>query len=126
MGKELDFLHATRESGDVADAVGTPDEKDYEMLAHIISTYEKRRPGMIQATLKQGRRDYEAGVHHMKSVFSKNGDAVISEDTNLIYQMELPADLVQIIETEFPTLFRSKKHFAWFKEKFPVLLIKAR
>jgi len=109
--------------GDVADAIGMPDEQDYEVLLKIIQRYDKTHPGFLSAARNAGRRDYEAGVHHKKRTFDKQSRAVISKDTNMTYAMELPADLVTAIERVFPSLFRSKKHFQWFKKNFSSLTI---
>lgn len=117
------LLTSAREEADIADAIGMPTEEDYNILASIFSAYERRRPGEIRRHLNQGRRDYEAGIHHMKKVFSSTGEAVVSTDTNLVYEFELPADLVMVIERAFPTMFRSRKHFNWFKKNFKKLTI---
>lgn len=108
--------------GDIADAIGMPDEQDYEVLADIIRKYERRNPGLIQATLKAGRHDYEQGIHSSSKLWK--GDTIVNEDSNMRYVFELPEGLVQAIEAVFPSMFRSKKHFGWFKKQFPKLTIK--
>lgn len=128
MSNNLDFqkqfLDATSEEGrDIADAVGMPDNVDYEVLLKIIQKFERRHPGLINYCIQMGRRDYELGVHKKKQIFDKSGKAVISKDSNMHYVFELPGDLVSAIEKVFPTMFRSPKHFRWFKKNFSKLTI---
>lgn len=122
---QSDFRDAinSRKGSDVADAVGMPDEQDYAVLMRIFQKFEARNPGLIQATLKAGRRDYKAGVHSRKQIFDKHERAVVSKDSNMTYVFELPANLYFAIEAVFPSMFKSKKHFAWFKKNFYKLTI---
>lgn len=120
-----DFLAAVDDNGkgDVANAVGMPDDKDYEVLLRIIQKYQKLRPGYLEQAVANGRADYGRGIHHKKQIFDKSGRAVISKDSNMVYVFELPADLVRAIERFFPSMFKSKRHFAWFKKNFYKLTI---
>lgn len=112
---------SNRGKGDIADAIGMPDEKDYEVLLKIIQKFEARHSGLIKATLEAGRRDYEAGEHGKNKLWT--GHATVSKDSNMVYVFELPGDLYHAIEAVFPSMFRSKKHFAWFKKNFYKLTI---
>ena len=118
-----DLLGAVNNRGkdDVADAIGMPDQQDYETLLSIIQKFEARHPGLIKAALYAGRRDYESGVHRRKQIFT--GKATISKDNNMVYVFELPAQLYLAIERVFPSMFRSRKHFASFKKNFYKLTI---
>lgn len=107
--------------GDLADAVGMPDEQDYEVLLKIFQKFEARNPGLIKASLEAGRRDYEAGVHRRKQTFT--GKATVNKDSNMVYVFELPAGLYHAIEAVFPTMFKSKKHLGWLKKNFYKLTI---
>lgn len=120
-----DFMDAVHNRGrdDMADVVGMPDEKDYERIYRIIQKFEKQNPGLLRASLEAGRRDYQLGIHKKKQIFDKNGRAVVSKDSNMVYVFEIPAALYMAIEKEYPTMFRSKKHFAWFKRNFQKLTI---
>lgn len=107
--------------GDIADAIGMPDQQDYEVLLKIIQKFEVRYPGLLKASLESGRRDYEAGVHRRKQIFT--GKTTVNESSNMVYVFELPAQLYLAIEKIFPSMFRSKKHFNWFKKNFYKLTI---
>jgi len=120
--KQLTDAVANRK-GDVADAIGMPDEQDYEVLLRIIQQYDKKHPGYLLAARDAARRDYQSGAHRRKQVFDSGNRALISKDTNMTYALELPAELVTSIERVFPSMFRSKKHFAWFKKNFSALTI---
>lgn len=124
---QLDFSQKIKaevdsRKGDVADAIGMPDQEDYETLLKIIQKFERKRPGLIHATLQQGRRDYESGAHRHTKLWE--GKTLVNKDSNMTYEMELPAELVDAIEAVFPSMFRSKKHFGWFKKNFYKLTIK--
>lgn len=124
---KLDFANSLKaevdsRKGDIADAIGMPDEDDYNMLYKIIQKFERAHPGLIQATLKAGRQDYENGIHRASKVW--NGDTIVNKDSNMVYSFELPSGLVTAIEAVFPSMFRSKKHFRWFKKNFVKLTIK--
>lgn len=117
-----DFTKAVNNSkGDVADAVGMPDEKDYETLLKIINNFERKNPGLIAAVLKAGRKDYETGKFRKNKTFT--GRATVNKQSNMTYDFELPIGLYQAIEAVFPSMFKSRKHYRWFKKQFPKLLI---
>jgi hypothetical protein len=120
-----DLLNSVRTSGkaDVADAIGMPDEKDLETLSRIIKRFERTHPGWIAYHLQTGRRDYELGIHHRKQTWDASGRALISKDSNMAYVFELPGELHSAIEKVFPSMFRSKKHLAWFKRNFIKLTV---
>lgn len=119
---QKDLLSSVRkETGDIANAVGMPDDHDLQVLTRIVKRFEKTHPGLIKASLQAGRRDYELGVHRGKKTWT--GKSTISKDSNMVYAMELPAALQMAIEKVFPTMFRSKLHFAWFKKNFKRLTI---
>lgn len=122
---------AGRGKGDIADAIGMPDQADYENLARIIAIYKKKRfpvvvagktvhvtgAVMIQHSLAQARHQYYLGIH------GKNKHSLVNKDSGTRYALELPADLYYAIEAMFPSMFRSKKHLRWFCKKFPGLTI---
>lgn len=110
-----------KEKGDIADAVGMPDDQDLETLTRIVKRFEKTHPGLIKASLLAGRRDYELGIHRGKRTWT--GKSTVSRDSNMVYAMELPTGLQMAIEKVFPTMFRSKRHFQWFKKHFMQLTI---
>jgi len=118
-----DFMNVVdnRKGSDIADSVGMPDEKDYETLLKIIQKFERKNPGLIKYCLEQGRKDYDLGVHSKKKIWT--GKTTVNKDSNMNYIFELPAGLYDAIEAVFPSMFRSKKHFAWFKKNFTRLTI---
>lgn len=119
-----DFMGAiNNRKGDVADAIGMPDEKDYEVLMKIFNKFERKNPGLIQATLAAGRKDFELGIHRKNKTWTN--EATVNRASNMVYHFELPLGLYQAIEQVFPSMFRSKKHFAWFKKNFYKLTIGA-
>jgi hypothetical protein len=121
---EKDLVGAViNRKGDVADAVGMPDEKDYEMLLGIFKRYERQYPGHIQFILKQGRREFEEGKYAKNLVWK--GKAEVNQFNNMTYVFELPPILFKRIEDVFPSIFRSKKHLGWFKRNFVKLTIGA-
>lgn len=99
---------------DVGDAVGMPDADDKRRLEAIIRKYEKNNPGEIafHRDTAKARMDNEF--------------AVVDKSSNRRYLFELPPKLHADIEAYIPTIFRSKKHFAWFCKNFPKLRIAAR
>jgi hypothetical protein len=120
---KLDLLGAVTNRGkaDIAEAIGMPDEQDYEVLLKIIQKFEAKHPGLIKATLEAGRQDYYGGAHRGKGIWT--GRTTVNKDSNMTYVFELPANLYYAIERIFPSMFRSKKHFAWFKKNFYKLTV---
>jgi hypothetical protein len=112
---------ANRGKYDLADAIGMPDAQDYEVLLKIIQKFEAKHPGLIAEKLAAGRADYEAGIHRGKRTWT--GKATVNKSSNMVYVFELPDDLYYAIEAVFPSMFRSKKHFTWFKKNFYKLTI---
>lgn len=119
-----DLIRATHDTkGDIADAIGMPDEKDYEVLLGIIQRFERKYPGLIKAAMEEGRRDFHDGIHR-KNLTWKN-DTVVNKDSHMTYAFEIPATLYMAIEQVFPSMFKSKKHLRWFKKNFYKLTIRA-
>lgn len=107
--------------GDIADAIGMPDEKDYEVLLRIIQRYERTHPGVLAHTVNTAREEFRAGRYGKRLVFDNK--ALVSKQGNITYDFELPEDLYRAIEQVFPSMFKSKKHFQWFKKNFHRLTI---
>lgn len=110
-----------RGKGDVADAIGMPDEKDYETLLRIIQRYERTHPGELSFVVKTARDEFKAGIYGKRLTW--DGGAIISKEMNVHYRFELPVGLGRVIEEVFPSMFRSKKHLHWFIKNFPALTI---
>jgi hypothetical protein len=118
----LDAVH-NRKGGDIADAIGMPDEKDLQVLTRIINRYEKTHPGVLAHTVNTARKEFKAGIYGKRLAEHNGGEAIVAEGTNTVYALELPEDLGRAIEEVFPSLFRSKKHLHWFRQNFPGLTI---
>lgn len=95
----------------LADAVGMPDDEDKRYIQRLLVAYDKKHPGEIQF-----HRDAARARQH-------NEWNVVDEDSHRRYLMEMPAGLHEKLEAYIPTLFREKKHFAWFCKNFPELMI---
>ena len=122
--KELLDTVANRGKGDIADAIGMPDQQDYETLKSIIQKYEKAHPGEIAFYVNLGRSQFEAGRYGRNLRWK--GEAEVNKDSRARLVLELPPNLGAAIETVFPSMFRSKKHLRWFTEKFPFLTISGK
>lgn len=118
-GELLDSV--AKRKGDIADAIGMPDQKDYETLLRIIQRYNQTHSGVLQHTINEARREFQAGVYGKRLLWDNN--AITSKESNMIYAFELPVELYQAIEQVFPSMFKSKKHLTWFKKNFVKLTI---
>lgn len=104
---------------DLADAVGMPDEEDKKSIELIISRFERRNPGVIQFHRDAAKE--HMGVEHNR--FAEMSKVTGEKNSARRYMMELPPELHMKLEQYIPTLFSSKKHFAWFCKNFKSLLI---
>jgi type III secretion system FlhB-like substrate exporter len=108
--------------GDVADAIGMPDEKDLETMMRIINRFKKTHPGILEHTVKNAREEFSQGKYNKNLVWKDK--TLVNEGSNMTYDFELPVELYQAIEQVFPSMFKSKKHYHWFKKNFYGLTIK--
>ncbi len=113
-----------RGKGDVADAVGMPDQQDYEVIVRIIKRYNQLRPGLLDKHMELVRAEFRSG-RYGKNILWK-GHAEVNEASHMRYALELPEDLGRAIERFFPTMFHSKKHLRWFTKKFPELTVSGK
>jgi hypothetical protein len=113
----------TRGKGDVADAIGMPDDQDYDTLVRIFRRYEKKFPGRLRHTLEEARQEFISGTYGTRLMTDHK--ALVNKESNMTYELELPEELYRAIEQVFPSMFVSKKHFGWFKKKFAQLTIAA-
>lgn len=100
-----------REYKTLGDMIGMPDDEDKKQITKIISSYDRKHPGEI-VFHRDTARDSQL-----------NDFNLIDKESNRRYLMELPPELFNRLEAYIPTLFREKKHFAWFCNNFPHLLI---
>lgn len=109
---------------DVGDSVGMPDEQDKKHIQKLIARYEKANPGDIIA-LREFAREHSAAADNEFGLVSGTSKGAINSNS-MRYMMELPPKLHEMIEEYIPTIFRSKKHFAWFCKNFKFLMIPSR
>lgn len=95
----------------LGDVVGMPDEDDKKQIRRIIIRYNKKHPGEIQFHRDTAR-------DRLTNEWSE-----VDDDSHRRYLMEIPEGLFAQLEAYIPTLFREKKHFAWFCKNFKELLI---
>lgn len=120
-----DFLDEASKRGSsktFSDAMGMPDDEDEEFIRKLIRQYELKSGGLLKFTIQQARKEFESGKYGSL----RNDNAVVNKDTNMKYVFELPQSFVDIIERYYPTMFRDKKHFAWFKKKLPALMVRPK
>ena len=123
---QSDLLGAVSKKGkgDIADAIGMPDQQDYEVLVKILNTYEKKRPGFLKQHIATVRSEFNSGRYG--SNFRSKGQAEVNKDSHMRFVLDIPEDLGQAIEAAFPSMFRSKKHLRWFARKFPALTVSGK
>lgn len=109
---------------DVGDAVGAPDDLDKVRVERIIAKYEATNPGVLLALRDKARNESTAGTNEYGLISTPSKRGISSNSQR--YMMELPEDLHHQLEEYIPTLFRSKKHFAWFCKEFKFLMIPSK
>lgn len=113
-----------RGKGDIANAIGMPDEQDYETLLKIIKRYERKHPGYLQYHVETIRKFFNEGKYGGNVRF--RGQAEVNKYSRMRHAVDLPMDLGMAIEKVFPSMFRSKKHLRWFCQKFPGLSVSGK
>lgn len=101
----------------LADAIGMPDATDKAYITKLILRYEKRYPGLIKSAVDQAKEETHTKINEF---------AIIDKHSSRRYLFELPEELIANIEKAYPTMFREKKHFAWFCKNFKGLMIAER
>lgn len=103
---------------DLGDAVGMPDNEDFEWISARIRDFEERYPGELKRIQAETIRQRQE---------NKNNDFnIVSKESARRQVMSLPYELYIPFKKAYPTIFgkhRSKKHVAWFLRKFPVFKI---
>lgn len=110
--------------GDIADAIGMPDQQDYEVLVQIIEKYRRTHPGMLEQHIAQVRSEFNSGRYG--GILRTKGHAEVNKESHARFAIDIPADLGHAIERVFPSMFRSKKHLRWFTRKFPGLTVSGK
>lgn len=109
---------------DVGDAVGAPDDLDKARVERIIAKFEAANPGLLMKLRDTARNESTAGTNEYGLISTPSKKGISSNSQR--YMMELPEDLHRKLEEYIPTLFRSKKHFAWFCKNFKYLMIPSK
>ncbi len=117
-----DKIEGKKKYQDIGDAVGMPDAQDKAHIEKILLAYDKKHPGEIQFHRDFAKNNSTAGTNEYGLVSGKTGNTGISSN-GLRYMFELPPEVHAKIEEYIPTIFRSKKHFNWFKKNFKYLMI---
>ncbi len=117
-----DTIEGKKKYQDIGDAVGMPDAQDKAHIEKILLAYDKKHPGEIQYHRDFAKNNSTAGTNEYGLVTGYSGKAGISSN-GLRYMFELPPEVHAKIEEYIPTIFRSKKHFAWFCKNFKYLMI---
>lgn len=107
----------------LGDAVGMPDDEDYKYILGLIEAYDRKHPGEL-LYWRDHARDTSVASNNDWGLVKANGLGKNGGDlSGHRYMLEIPQVLHDKIEKYIPTIFRDKKHFGWFKKKFPGLLI---
>jgi hypothetical protein len=102
---------------DWSEIVGMPDEWDERNIATLIKKYEKRFPGQIEWLLKDSRAEVGEEKRALKFVAKEE------RGIGLKRSLSLPSALINEIKAAYPTMFRDKRHMAWFMKKFPQFVV---
>lgn len=121
---KTEFLNELGGKGDIADAVGMPDQQDYETLTKIIAAYERKHPGDLAWHVSAARSAFQEGTYGRTLMWK--GQAEVNKDSHMRLALDIPEELGVAIEKIFPSMFRSKKHLRWFCQKFPGLTISGK
>lgn len=105
----------------MSDVVGMPDDKDKEFIRNLVQIHERLTGGLLAYTIKASRTEFEA-----KSKFATkaNIEATVSDESRMTYDFELPNSFVVMVEKYYPTMFRDRKHYAWFKKNLKGLMVR--
>ena len=81
-----DLLSAVHNrKGDVADAIGMPDEYDLEVLTRIIKRYDQTHPGIINWTVSTAREEFNNGIYGKRLAWE--GEAIVGKELNVKYAL---------------------------------------
>lgn len=106
----------------MSDIIGMPDKEDEEILQNLIRIYEQKTNGLLGYTIRQARREFESGRHGSLL----NTSANVNAQSNMRYDYEFPESFVRVVEKHYPTMFRDRAHYAWFKKKLPGLMVRPK
>lgn len=108
----------------VGDSIPLPTEDDLAKISKIIKNYRALTRQLTGVdTVLQSRDDAKrnhliAGNNYDRYAGEYN---LVNKGSNMRHIFELPGGLVKAIAKEYPLIFTSKKHFAWFAKHFKEL-----
>lgn len=91
---------------------GMPDEFDEKNIKSLIDSYELAHQGR----LKRMATDY--AIERSLSTRDKYG--TVSKDSESRFVMWMPADLQQVLQKGYPSIWTNERHLHWFLKRFPV------
>lgn len=100
-----------------------PDDEDYQYILRLIESYDRKHPGEIAAMREDAKERSVASNNDWGLVKARGLGKTGSDLSGHRFMLSLPAELHKKIEAYIPTMFSDKKHFGWFKQKFPGLFI---
>ena len=109
---------------DIGGVIGMPDAEDKENIQKIINQFNKEYPKVLNLATLRGRVELNETIGLKGDKWADYG--IVEKETNRARLFELPEILHHRLEMYIPTLFRSRKHFAWFAENFPELRLTAK
>lgn len=124
-----DFRNAAKAAGHVktlGDAIELPDQEDWNNIVRIINRYRKESikiygEDVLIKIISDAKKEHALAGNRYERYSSEY--QLVNKDSNLRHIFELPPALVRMIESVYPVMFSSKKHFAWFARNFKELRI---
>lgn len=108
----------------VAETVSLPTHEDLERITKIIQNYRRasiksRGVDEVAQARDDARRNHLiAGNNYDRYSLEYN---LVNKGSNMRHVFELPEGLIRAISREYPLIFTTKKHFAWFAKNFKEL-----
>lgn len=131
--KQRDFAkdfasNAVKNGGfkNLGDAIELPDKEDWDNIVRIINNYRKDsiiRYGkdiLVECIADARKEHLMAGAKYGR--LSKEFQ-LVNKDSNMRHIFEFPESFVHAIESVYPVMFTSTKHFHWFCRNFKQLAI---
>jgi hypothetical protein len=127
--KDFNKESTTKGFRDLGDAVGMPDEGDWKNITNMIAVYrqttkEKYGQDFLVDCISNAKKEYrELGGKYDNLA---KGFNLANKESNMRFHFEFPESFLFFIEKGYPTMFRNKKHYAWFCKNFKELMIPDR
>lgn len=126
---ELKQEIAKTSAKNVAETIPLPTRDDFDRISQIIQNYRRaaimttgvdevaqaRNDAIRNHQIRENNYDRYAGEYNL-----------VNKDSNMRHIFELPEGLIRAISKEYPLIFTTKKHFAWFAKNFKGLRLTDR